>query len=227
MQTRGITLTHSSGETNPYKTILTAQEFCQILTELRDNYDKRDKQIEKERRVLVGTGDLSFEIIVHKNDVSDFEGERIALSYDLFPDMNTVFLYLSVPTDQVTELGFESGLVLSIPRKLLDGYLLIVETDAEYHHHSLDEVKTMMERDGCGLKVLEIKEIEDNRLEIKMEPIPDAPQKVVLIDGNPRLSPACCYVLATDFDGEFFIGLMLEDKEGNRTPLWGDDYICK
>ena len=43
MQTRGMTLTHSEGETNPYKTILTPAEFCGILTELRDNYDRRDK----------------------------------------------------------------------------------------------------------------------------------------------------------------------------------------
>jgi len=46
MQTRGITLTHSSGEKNPYKTIITEQELCQILTEMRDNYDKRDKHLE-------------------------------------------------------------------------------------------------------------------------------------------------------------------------------------
>ena len=46
MQTRGITLVHSSGEENPYKTILTEQEFCQILTDIRDNYDKRDKNLE-------------------------------------------------------------------------------------------------------------------------------------------------------------------------------------
>jgi hypothetical protein len=37
MQTRGITLIHSSGEENPYKTILTEQEFCTILTEIHDN----------------------------------------------------------------------------------------------------------------------------------------------------------------------------------------------
>lgn len=43
MQTRGMTLTHSEGETNPYKTILTPAEFCGILTEMRDNYDSRDK----------------------------------------------------------------------------------------------------------------------------------------------------------------------------------------
>lgn len=46
MQTRGVTLVHTSGESNPYKTILTPQEFCLILTELRDNYDKREKNLE-------------------------------------------------------------------------------------------------------------------------------------------------------------------------------------
>ena len=43
MSTRGQTLFHSRGERNPYKTILTEQEFCRILTRLRDNYDMRDK----------------------------------------------------------------------------------------------------------------------------------------------------------------------------------------
>lgn len=53
MQTRGMTLTHSSGETSPYKTILTGQELCKILTELRDNYDKRDKGVARKKRVFV------------------------------------------------------------------------------------------------------------------------------------------------------------------------------
>ena len=53
MQTRGITLIHSSGESNPFKTILTEQEFCQILTEMRDNYDKRDKGIVHKKRIFV------------------------------------------------------------------------------------------------------------------------------------------------------------------------------
>lgn len=43
MSTRGRTLYHSRGESNPFKTALTERELCQILTELRDNYDKRDK----------------------------------------------------------------------------------------------------------------------------------------------------------------------------------------
>jgi len=53
MSTRGITLVHSSGEENPYKTILSKNEFCQILTEMRDNYDKRDKHLGKKKRVFV------------------------------------------------------------------------------------------------------------------------------------------------------------------------------
>lgn len=43
MSTHGKRLYHSRGESNPYKTILTEKEFCSILTELRDNYDKREK----------------------------------------------------------------------------------------------------------------------------------------------------------------------------------------
>ena len=43
MATRGMTLYHTKGESNPYKTTLTEQEFCSILTELRENYDHRDK----------------------------------------------------------------------------------------------------------------------------------------------------------------------------------------
>ncbi|MCH5174535.1 MAG: hypothetical protein J1F40_01440 [Prevotellaceae bacterium] len=53
MTTRGKTLFHSRGERDPYKTILTEQEFCQILTELRDNYDKRDKHLERKKRVFI------------------------------------------------------------------------------------------------------------------------------------------------------------------------------
>ena len=53
MSTRGQTLFHSRGESNLFKTILTENELCQILTELRDNYDKRDKGIEHKKRVYV------------------------------------------------------------------------------------------------------------------------------------------------------------------------------
>ena len=53
MKTRGKRLFHSRGESDPYKTILTEQEFCQILTDLRDNYDLRDKHLERKKRVFV------------------------------------------------------------------------------------------------------------------------------------------------------------------------------
>jgi len=36
LSTRGTTLTHSCGEEDPFKTILTKYEFCQILTELQN-----------------------------------------------------------------------------------------------------------------------------------------------------------------------------------------------
>lgn len=50
MQTRGITLVHSSGESSPFKTILTPAEFCGILTAMRDSYDQRDKAEELKQK---------------------------------------------------------------------------------------------------------------------------------------------------------------------------------
>ena len=41
MSTRGITLTHSCGEKDTHETILTEQEFCMILTEMRDSFIKQ------------------------------------------------------------------------------------------------------------------------------------------------------------------------------------------
>lgn len=43
MATRGMKLYHTRGERNRYKTILTEQEFCELLTTLREQYDQRDK----------------------------------------------------------------------------------------------------------------------------------------------------------------------------------------
>ncbi len=64
MSTRGITLIHSSGEGNPYKTILTEQEFCKILTDMRDNYDKRDKNLESLNN-NIGLKNLSYVVFSH------------------------------------------------------------------------------------------------------------------------------------------------------------------
>ena len=60
METRGMTLYHSRGESNPYKTILTEQEFCGVLAEIRDSYDMREKIVPKLRICEFedsGTGD--------------------------------------------------------------------------------------------------------------------------------------------------------------------------
>lgn len=44
MQTRGMNLSHTTGEENPYKTILTPAELCAILTEIREQYDSLIRQ---------------------------------------------------------------------------------------------------------------------------------------------------------------------------------------
>ena len=43
MTKRGKRLFHSRGVDDPYNTILTEKDFCSILTEIRDAYDKRKK----------------------------------------------------------------------------------------------------------------------------------------------------------------------------------------
>ena len=63
MATRGITLTHTTGETDPFKTILTASELCSILTEIRDNYDRRDKQMVCKKRIFRDTDGQLYELI--------------------------------------------------------------------------------------------------------------------------------------------------------------------
>ena len=52
MQTRGIKLVHTSGEPSSYKTILTPAEFCDILMNMRDSYDLRDKTKELEEKSI-------------------------------------------------------------------------------------------------------------------------------------------------------------------------------
>lgn len=71
MATRGITLIHTSGNNDPYRTILTSQEFCQILTEMRDNYDKRDKNIERKKRVFVDMDNVLVDFQSGLNRVSE------------------------------------------------------------------------------------------------------------------------------------------------------------
>ena len=56
MKTRGKRLFHSRGESNSFKTILTEKEFCEILTEIRDSHDHRNKKIGKVK--FLGYGDV-------------------------------------------------------------------------------------------------------------------------------------------------------------------------
>ena len=52
MASRGRRLYHSQGNNDSYRTILTEQEFCTILTEIREAYDVRDKQLPPPPRIV-------------------------------------------------------------------------------------------------------------------------------------------------------------------------------
>lgn len=62
MQTRGMKLAHTTGEENPYKTILTPSEFCGILEQIRETYDQQL------------TAELS--PVVNEIGIGDYEGAR-------------------------------------------------------------------------------------------------------------------------------------------------------
>ena len=95
MQTRGMTLTHSSGEKNPFRTILTEDEFCGILMELRDNYDKRDKGLEIKKRHFVSVNGRLIEMTVMPEDYTTTpDDEIIRLGSSQFPDWESVLDYL-------------------------------------------------------------------------------------------------------------------------------------
>lgn len=81
MATRGITLIHTTGETNPYKTILTAPEFCRILTELRDNYDKRDKQITTKKRIYKDAAGQLYELVPLPSDYTPTPDDEVVSSF--------------------------------------------------------------------------------------------------------------------------------------------------
>lgn len=63
MATRGVTLTHTTGETDPFKTIITASELCQILTEIRDAYDRRDKHLSRPKRIYIASDGRLYELL--------------------------------------------------------------------------------------------------------------------------------------------------------------------
>lgn len=95
MSTRGVTLIHSTGEQSPYKTIITPDEFCGILMEMRDNYDKRDKQLPKRKPVVFVDMDnvlVDFEsgLVLQTDEVkAEYDG-RFDEIPGLFADMKPI-----------------------------------------------------------------------------------------------------------------------------------------
>lgn len=126
--------------------------------------------------------------------------------------------------------GFVSGAygpVVSITRCLLDGCRLVMWTDAGIWYMENNDIKEAAENFGVGLRLVELREVKNERIEAVFEPIPDAAQKPIYVHGIRRMPPANAYILATDFAGEFGILLYREKQNGERTFLWGDDYIFK
>ena len=129
--------------------------------------------------------------------------------------------------------GFVSGAygpVISITRCLLDGCRLVMWTDAGIWYMENNDIKEAAENFGVGLRLVELREVKNERIEAIeaiFEPTPDAGQKPIYVHGIRRMPPANAYILATDFSGEFGILLYREDQNGERTFLWGDDYIFK
>lgn len=119
------------------------------------------------------------------------------------------------------------GPVFSITHCLLDECRLIMWTDAGVWYAHNNDIHDTVENFGCGLKVVEVHEIENELTEAVIEPIPNTGQSPIYVNGLKRMPPSNAYILATDFAGEFAIALLREDKEGNRTLLWGDDFIYK
>ena len=129
--------------------------------------------------------------------------------------------------------GFVSGAygpVISITRCLLDGCRLVMWTDAGIWYMENNDIKEAAENFGVGLRLVELREVNRNNIEAIeafFEPIPEAAQRSIYVHGIRRMPPANAYVLATDFAGEFGILLYSENQNGERTFLWGDDYIFK
>ena len=119
------------------------------------------------------------------------------------------------------------GPVVSITRCLLDGCRLVMWTNSGGWYADSDDIKETAEKFGVGLRLIEIRELENERIEAIFEPIPDAEPKPIYVNGIKRMPPVNAYILATDFAGEFGVVLYREDENGERTFLWGDDFIFK
>ena len=90
-----------------------------------------------------------------------------------------------------------------------------------------DDIKNTVENCGCGLKVLSVREIENENVEVIMEVITEETHKPLYVNGERIIPPEDVCVLVTPFAGEYSVILETENAKGNREFLWGDDYIYK
>lgn len=119
------------------------------------------------------------------------------------------------------------GVFVSITRCLLDGCKLIVKTDASVSYAFNDKVRNAAKNFGVGLELVDIYAIDDYNIEAVYEPIIGAEPKFIYVNKGHQMSPANAYVLATDFNGDFWIEIYREDAEGNRIRLWCGDFENK
>lgn len=134
--------------------------------------------------------------------------------------------------EKITCLGLDliddaPGPLVLIPNSLLEGNRLIMTTNAGIWYAENDDIKNTVENCGCGLKVLSVREIENENVEVIIEFISDDKHKPLYVNGERIIPPDNVCVLATPFAGEYFVTLETEDANGNREFLWGDDYIYK
>ena len=106
MQTRGITLVHTSGEPSSYKTILTPSEFCGILMDLRDSYDLRDKTKELEEKSI-----RRKKLMCLHGFGSSAASGTVKTLRELLPDFDVVGP--DIPVDPVEALPFLRGLCMN------------------------------------------------------------------------------------------------------------------
>ena len=106
MQTRGITLVHTSGEPSSYKTILTPSEFCGILMDLRDSYDLRDKTKELEEKSI-----RRMKLMYLHGFGSSAASGTVRTLRELLPDFDVVAP--DIPVDPAEALPFLRGLCMN------------------------------------------------------------------------------------------------------------------
>lgn len=121
-----------------------------------------------------------------------------------------------------------TGPVVAISKQLLEGHRLIMTTDAGVWYAMNDDIKNTVETCGCGLRVLSVRKIENEDIEVIIEGLTEYTQKFFLVKGDVITPPpADIYILSTPYAGEYFLKLEVEDADGNREFLWSEDYIWK